>query len=485
MSPPSSPLAITIEATREPPPPPTGLALAPDSDTGQLGDNVTSDATPAITGTGSSGNTVTLFVDGTAVGTGTVQSNGTWRVELSQLTVAQHNITATQSDPAGLVSPPSSPLAITIEATREPPPPPTGLALAPDSDTGQLGDNVTSDATPAITGTGISGNTVTLFVDGTAVGTGTVQSNGTWRVELSQLTVAQHNITATQSDPAGLVSPPSSPLAITIEATREPPPPPTGLALAPDSDTGQLGDNVTSDATPAITGTGISGDTVTLFVDGTAVGTGTVQSDGSWRVELSQLTVAQHNITATQSDSAGLVSPPSSPFPLTIEAAPPIGGRWIFSSDMASSLSGIILAINNGIAPVFPRPQVGKLNIEVFTNPTLDAIPEPEPGFQAAMIVPSGTLDDGFLTGTNLRLGSGDFLAVNSITGASAQIPSKITLGSGNQTIVGARFDTLIGGSGSQVLSALVGNETVVGGTGSEVSLGRSPRFDPRGQWFG
>ena len=34
--------------------------------------------------------------------------------------------------------------------------------------------------------------------------------------------------------------------------------------------------------------------------------------------------------------------------------------------------------------------------------------------------------------------------------------------------MVGARFDTLIGGSGNQVLSALVGNETVVGGTGKD-----------------
>jgi hypothetical protein len=77
-----------------------------------------------------------------------------------------------------------------------------------------------------------------------------------------------------------------------------------------------------------------------------------------------------------------------------------------------------------------------------------------------------GTLDSGFLTGTDLRLGTGSFLAVDSITGTDAQSPSRITLGSGSQTVVGARFDTLVGGSGPQILSALVGNETVVGGVG-------------------
>jgi len=148
--------------------------------------------------------------------------------------------------------------------------------------------------------------------------------------------------------------------------------------------------------------------------------------------------------------------------------ASPTGGRWIFSVDTVSGFSGVVLGINNGVAPVFPTPQAGKFNIEVFTNPTVAAIPNPDAGFQSSMTDPSGTIgNDGLLTGTNLKLSNGDFLAVDSVTGSATQSGSKITLGSGKQTVVGAKFDTLIGGSGNQILHALLGNQTVVGGTGN------------------
>jgi hypothetical protein len=152
------------------------------------------------------------------------------------------------------------------------------------------------------------------------------------------------------------------------------------------------------------------------------------------------------------------------------------GGRWVFSAAQGSGFNGVVVGINNGVAPVFPGPQPGALNIEVFTNPTVSGIRPPDPGFQVTITDPGGTLDPsgpgGFLTGTNLLLGSGDYLAVDSVAGnattSGLQSPSKITLGTGNQTVVGAKFDTLVGGSGTQILSALVGNETVVGGSGNE-----------------
>jgi hypothetical protein len=138
------------------------------------------------------------------------------------------------------------------------------------------------------------------------------------------------------------------------------------------------------------------------------------------------------------------------------------GGRWLFS------IAGtpIVLGINNGVAPVFPGAQDGAFNIEVFTNPTVSGVPSPEPGFHASIADPGGTLENGFLTGTSLHLGGGDLLVVDSVTGAADQGPAMIALGGGNQTVLGARFDTLVGGSGAQILSALSGDQTVVGGSG-------------------
>lgn len=144
----------------------------------------------------------------------------------------------------------------------------------------------------------------------------------------------------------------------------------------------------------------------------------------------------------------------------------PVGGRWIFSA----LGQPIVLGINDGVHPVFPPPQAGAFNIEVFTpNTTVSGIPNPlDDGFQAGAIDPGAVLSNGFLTGADLRLGAGDFLIVDSVTGAAGQSPAKITLGSGNQTVIGARGDTLVGGSGNQILSAIAGGQRVIGGTGDD-----------------
>ena len=60
---------------------------------------------------------------------------------------------------------------------------------------------------------------------------------------------------------------------------------PLGLRLAPGSDSGVLGDNITNVGTPVITGTGDPNDIVTLYDGNTVVGTGVVLSGGSWSLD--------------------------------------------------------------------------------------------------------------------------------------------------------------------------------------------------------
>ena len=153
------------------------------------------------------------------------------------------------------------------------------------------------------------------------------------------------------------------------------------------------------------------------------------------------------------------------------------GGRWVFSLAPLSRFSRVILGVNDGISAISPAPQDGALNIEVFTNPTVTGpgTPSTDAGFQQSIVDANGAFDGAFLTGANLRLGGGDYLVVDSMIGSATQGPAQITLGSGNQTVVGARFDTLIGGqqavTASQILSALAGNETVIGGAISNESI--------------
>lgn len=142
----------------------------------------------------------------------------------------------------------------------------------------------------------------------------------------------------------------------------------------------------------------------------------------------------------------------------------PPGGRFVFSPPVG--YSQVILSINNGFSPVFPQPISGAYNIEVFFNPYAPVVPPPDAGFQTSIVDDlSNPLFNGFLAG-DIALGAGDYLVTDSVVG-SGQTGAFVHLGSGNQTVVGAPRDEIWGGSGSQVISALQGNQTVHGGSGN------------------
>jgi len=313
----SSALTLTIDIAA--PAAPAALTLAAGSDTGVVGDGITSDTTPTIIGTGVAGDTVTLFDNGSAVGTATVAGDGTWAVvSTGPLADGNNSFTATQTDVAGNVSAPSVPLLVTIDT--EIPAAPTALALAPGSDSGVPGDDITNDTTPAVSGTGIAGDVVTLRDGQSIVGTAVVAGDGVWSITTAALASGAHSLTATQTDVAGNVSGASGTLLVTIDTTS--PAAPQSLYLNAGSDSGIPGDDITDVTTPVISGAAAAGDTVTLY-DGTrSVGTATVGANGVWSVETSDLANGVHTLTAKVTDVAGNVSVASSPLAITILPVP-------------------------------------------------------------------------------------------------------------------------------------------------------------------
>ncbi|MEO9454008.1 Ig-like domain-containing protein, partial [Chromobacterium phragmitis] len=108
---------------------------------------------PTITGTAEANSTVTVYVDGTAVGTATADGSGAWSYNLaSSLADGNHSLKATATDAAGNVSGQSSAKNITVDTSA--PNAPAGLGLSAASDTGgSHSDGVTSNNQPTITGT--------------------------------------------------------------------------------------------------------------------------------------------------------------------------------------------------------------------------------------------------------------------------------------------------------------------------------------------
>ena len=181
----------------------------------------TNDTTPTITGTGVTGDTITLyerlmtldplasggilFGDSNNIGTYTV-SGGVWSITPSTLAEGSYEITAKATKPNGYVTSASAAQTLVIDTT--PPSQPVINTIPP-----------TNDTTPTITGTGVNGDTITLFQGATSIGTATVAS-GVWSITPSALTnAATYVITATATDPVGNVSVASTSQTITIDTS--------------------------------------------------------------------------------------------------------------------------------------------------------------------------------------------------------------------------------------------------------------------------
>ena len=104
---------------------------------------------PSIAGTGTPADTVTVYVDGSAMGRTTVSANGTWSVAPSvALSQGSHVVTATQTDPFGKVGPASPPRYLIVDIAP-PSPPVAGARIAASTTSGDVRLSF-SDATAGV-----------------------------------------------------------------------------------------------------------------------------------------------------------------------------------------------------------------------------------------------------------------------------------------------------------------------------------------------
>ena len=312
-------LGVTIDTAA--PAAPTAPDLTTGTDTGSSStDNNTGDNTPDFNvGVVPAGTNPVLYVDGVAVpATVSVVGGNTILTPVTPLTEGAHSITTGLVDTAGNTSAPSPALAVTIDTTL--PATPAAPDLTAGTDTGSSStDNITKFNTPVFTGSGSPGDTITIKDGATVLGTAVVAPNGTWTFTSSVLTDGVHQITTTATDTAGNTSVASPALAVTIDTTA----PTLAAALNASSDTGTVGDGITSDTTPTISGTGTNGDTITVIMPGSGEVLTAVVVNGVWSVTptyaLTDGTLGNAVVTAT--DTAGNVSAPAN-VPLDIRSAP-------------------------------------------------------------------------------------------------------------------------------------------------------------------
>jgi VCBS repeat-containing protein len=357
-SPLSPPTSVTID-TVPPAAPSIGTVI---DDVGPVTGAITSgqatnDNRPTVNGTGTPGDTITLYDGTTVLGTATVGLTGNWSITPSlanSLVDGSHSLTITATDPAGNESGRSTPFVVVVD-TLSTTPAITGATDNVEPGVGNVANGAsTNDTTPTLTGTAEANSSVAIYEGSTLVGTVTANGSGIWTFTPSAaLSEGTHSWTAVATDPQGNVSTSSNAWSVVVDVT---PPDVPAITTITDNMPGYVGDlangQTTNDNTPLLTGTGVPGSTVHILDNGTEIATATVNGSGIWTAEIN-LTDGPHSLRVNASDAAGNVSANSPVFSINVDTAPPAAPAITTVVDDVLPVTG---TLKTGDSTNDPRP---------------------------------------------------------------------------------------------------------------------------------
>lgn len=297
--------SIVVAINRPGPSAPPTPSLSAASDSGTLGDGITNDNTPTVSGTAAASATVKLYdTDGTTLlGSTTADGSGNWTITSSALSDGAHSLKVTQTDGSSATSPLSTGLTLQIDTQVAAP---NSLSVKPSSDSGVPGDGISNSATPVITGQSEAGAAVRLYTDNgtTLLGSATADNSGTWSITSSTLTEGSHTLTAVQTDKAGNVSLASAGFTYVLDTVG-----PTGMALS----TTQVSQ---TQATAGSTVATLSSTDISAVTYQFATGNGVIDADNgrfvisgnTFKVAGASLTTGTYHVYLSATDAAGNAS---------------------------------------------------------------------------------------------------------------------------------------------------------------------------------
>jgi hypothetical protein len=170
---------------------------------------------------------------------------------------------------------------------------------------------LTDDARPTISGTGVPGDTVYIFQNGSGCGDTKVDATGHWTLRLpNAMSDGLHVMTATQFVSSSSQSPASNSWTITVN-TSTPAKPPVPV-LTDDSGASIPAGSYTNDGHPHISGTGTAGDIITVYDGANMMGSVKIDSTGHWTfMPSSDVSIGTHSISVTDTNAAGTTGPHS------------------------------------------------------------------------------------------------------------------------------------------------------------------------------
>ena len=296
------------------------IALFIDDDSGLKGDRITSVRQPRIVGTTEAKATVVLLDAAQAVRASTVaDAGGAYTLQPPlPLALGTYTYQVRASDLAGNQTL-SSPLTIQIVDV---PPEAATISLLPADDSGVVGDNITNVNRPRFVGTA-GPNVVVALADPSGNLYGTTLSDGSGAYVLRPnlpLADGAYSFRARVSDPTGATSF-TPPVAVTIDTKA---PVPSALTVEVADDSGLIGDFVTNNRKPRLSGKSEPSGVAALYdASGRLLSAVATGADGSFTLaSIYDLPIGVNNLTFRTSDLAGNLSPSAAVAPLSIVKTP-------------------------------------------------------------------------------------------------------------------------------------------------------------------
>lgn len=450
---------IVVAIGRPAPAAPSPPALAPGSDSGALGDGITSDATPTVAGTAAANATVKLYdSDGiTLLGTTTADGSGDWSITSSTLSEGTHSLKATQAIGAGAASALSGGLALTIDTT------------APAS------QSITVVGTPAPSATTMD-LTVTFSeaVTGVDIGDFDVGTTGTANAAPTSVSGSGTTYTITLTSVTG-----DGAIRLDLKGSG------TGIQ---DKAGNAIAGGYTAGAAIILDHTA---PTVASIVPDTVGPTNatTLTQTLTFTEAVTGLDINDFSITRTGTAKAAVASVSGSGATYTVTLNG-VSGDGTIRLDLKASGTGITDAAGNAIVggatgtvatiaqlpsqpePPAPPPTLGGAGDDRLDlrGGGFDHLPHTYAGGAGADTVYGGDVGD------TLQGNTGD----DSIQGGvghdliyGGQDDDRLDAGRGNDLVFGDRGDdSIAGGDGHDTLNGNTGDDTLVGGMGDDVMLG-------------
>ena len=301
---------------------PSPVITSISNDTGTDKDRITSDRTLLVNGTAMVNAVITVFKNGIALnGPVSADKDGNWSYNYQDVALGEgtHVFTA-KSNVNGVISVTSADFVVAIDTTA----PPVPVLATEGSSSTLIPSAIKVEGGGNLGGTAEPGATVSVNAGALPVGSVQVAPNGNWAITNTALADGTYQVTATVSDAAGNKSPETTPVTIIVDTNA--PAMPAILALAPGSDSGiNTADAITNVGKPIITGNSDVNALITIYVDGTIVGTTTGDNNGKWTYTFATALVSgKRIITAIAKDVIGNISPASTPFSIQVDQAAPV-----------------------------------------------------------------------------------------------------------------------------------------------------------------